>query len=90
MLIISCMLSGFLTKWSFRVKVFSRQVPKRSCRIICTVQYFSNNHYFVFIINANKRTSSIIPFGYGKLMTKKNERGIPPRRNREVKNMRKQ
>ena len=57
MLKTSCRQSHFLTEWSFRAKVFPRQVPKTSCHIICTVQDFSNKNYFVFIVNENKRTS---------------------------------
>ena len=56
-----------------------------SCRIIHTVQDFSNNHYSVFIVNANKRKISAMPFGFGKLKTKIKRKGIPPRRKREVK-----
>ena len=68
-------------KFDFSLRyVFARQVPNISCRIICTVQYFSKDHYFIFIINASNRTSSTMPLGYGKLMTKRNNKGIPPRR----------
>ena len=57
-----------------------------SCHIIraVLVRDFSNNNYFVFIVNANKRTSSTIPFGYGKLKTNRKKKGITPRRKREV------
>ena len=76
MLKISCRLSHFLTKLFFCTKFFARQVSNISCRIIHTVQYFSNNHYFVFIVNAKNRTSLTMLFGYGKLKTKINEKGI--------------
>ena len=69
MLKISCRLSRFLAEWSFCAKVFSRRVPKMFCRIIHTVRDFSNKNYFVFIVNANNRTSSTMPFGYSKLKT---------------------
>ena len=36
-------------------------------------------------MNANKRTSSTMNFGYGNLKTKIAKKGIPPRRKREVK-----
>ena len=35
--------------------------------IIRTVRDFSKENYFVFIMNANKRTSSTMPFGYRKI-----------------------
>ena len=56
-----------------------------SCHNICIVRDFSSKNYSVFIVNANKRTSSTMPFGYGKLKMKRPEKGIPPRRKREVK-----
>ena len=36
-------------------------------------------------MNANKRTGSTMPFGYGKLQTKIPKKGIPPRRKRELR-----
>ena len=38
-------------------KCFALQLPNIFCHIIRTVQDFSNYHYFVFIVNANKRKS---------------------------------
>ena len=55
-----------------------------ACHIICNVQYFSNNHYVVFIVNANNRTSLTMPFGYGTLDTKRTKKGMPPQRRRGV------
>ena len=82
---------GWAVLWPnviFAPKFFARQVPKLSCNIIHTVQYFSNNNVFESV-NENKRTSPTMPFGYGKLKTKRKKKIIPPLRKREVKNMNK-
>ena len=47
-----------------------------------TVRYFLHDHYFVFIVNEKKRTSSTMPFRYGKLHMKIKKKKIPPRRKR--------
>ena len=49
-----------------------------SYNISHTIKFFS-------IVNSNKRTSSTIPFGYGKLQTKIPKIGTPPQRNIELK-----
>ena len=83
MLKISCRLSHFLTKWSFLAKVFCAPGSK---------SFFSCYSYrsrfltqFFLIVNANKRTSSTMLFGYGKLQTKRPKKGIPPQRKRELR-----
>ena len=75
----------FLPNGLFAPEFLAHQLPKLSCCIIRTVRDFYNNHYFVSIVNAKKRTSSTMPFGYGKLKRKRKKKGIPPRRKREVK-----
>ena len=77
-------------KW---INLFALNVKNCRARLLTTagtVRDFSNNHYFVFIVNVNKRTSLTMPFGYGKLKTKRNKKTITPQRKREVKNMTKQ
>ena len=56
-------------------KFFAQQVVKLSCHIIRTVQDFSNKNYFVFIVNAYKRKSATMPFGYGKIKTTSKKTG---------------
>ena len=78
-------------KFNFLLRYVSAcQVPNIFCHSIRTVQNFSDCHYFIFILNAKKRTSSTMPFGYGKIMIKRNKKGIHPRRKWKVKNMNKQ
>ena len=70
---------GWVIFWPnglFAPKFSERQVPIIYCHIIRTVRYFSKNHCFVFMVYANKRTSSTMPFGYGKLKTKRKKEGL--------------
>ena len=82
---ISFRISRFLTKWSFCATVFACQVPNVSCHIIFTMQYFSHNHYFIFIVNENKRTGLTMPLGYGIIETKRKKKLIYTQRKRELK-----
>ena len=67
------MAESFSDQIVFSRKKFPAPGSKMSCHIICTVLYFSNKNYFVFVVNTNKRTRSTMPSGYGKLKTKSAE-----------------
>ena len=68
MLKIPCMISRFMTKWSFHAKVFCSPGSKN------VLSYYSYRTGFLKqlkkIVNANKRTSSTMPFRYIKLKAK--------------------
>ena len=69
---------------SFRAMFSRASVPKISCRVIRTVRDFQRNRCFVFNHERKQENKFNHAFRYGKLKTKRKNKGIPQRRNKEV------